>query len=104
MVFLFLYVCVNMGFGICGFVNIVDLLFVIKYVIVKLICDEDGYIYDYEIVGDFLCYGEDDDCVDLIVEWLFEVFYGCFVKYKFYKDVEVIVFFFIIILNVVYFK
>lgn len=93
-----------MGFGICGFVNIVDILLVIKYVIVKLICDENGYIYDYEIIGEYLRWGEDDFCLNELVEWLIEVYIICLCSYKFYKDVEVIVLFLIIIFNVVYFK
>lgn len=104
MVFLLFKVIVNMGFGICGFVNVVDSLSVIKYVKVKIICDEDGFVYDYEVEGDFFCYGENDDCVDDIVVMVFKMFKDKLDFYKLYKDSEVIVFVLIIIFNVVYLK
>ena len=44
-----------MGFGICGFANTVDTLSAIKYATVKPIRDEDGYIYDYETIGEYPC-------------------------------------------------
>ena len=48
----------NMGFGICGFANTVDTLSAIKYATVKPIRDEDGYIYDYETIGEYPRWGE----------------------------------------------
>ncbi len=50
----------NMGFGICGFANTVDTLSAIKYATVKPIRDENGYIYDYETIGEYPRWGEDD--------------------------------------------
>ncbi|MBW1571194.1 formate C-acetyltransferase, partial [Streptococcus sp. SPC0] len=92
------------GFGICGFANTVDSLSAIKYATVKPIRDEDGYIYDYETVGDFPRYGEDDDRVDSIAEWLLEAFHGRLAKHKLYKDAEATVSLLTITSNVAYSK
>ncbi|OCL38709.1 formate C-acetyltransferase [Streptococcus agalactiae] len=104
MAFLPSHVRANMGFGICGFANTVDSLSAIKYATVKPIRDEDGYIYDYETVGDFPRYGEDDDRVDSIAEWLLEAFHGRLAKHKLYKDAEATVSLLTITSNVAYSK
>lgn len=93
-----------MVIGIVGFFVVVDFLFVIKYVIVCLICDEDGIVVDYEIEGDYFKYGNNDDCVDEIVVEFLKIFMIKVRKYKIYCDVVYIIFVFIIIFNVVYGK
>ncbi len=55
-----------MAFGVAGMSVIADSLSAIKYASVKPIKDENGYIVDFETVGDFPKYGNDDDRVDLI--------------------------------------
>ena len=62
-----------MGFGICGFANTVDTLSAIKYATVKPIRDEDGYIYDYETIGEYPRWGEDDPRSNELAEWLIEL-------------------------------
>ncbi|PWL45043.1 MAG: formate acetyltransferase, partial [Clostridiales bacterium] len=52
-----------MAFGVAGLSVIADSLSAIKYAKVKAIRDEDGYIRDFETVGDFPKYGNDDDRV-----------------------------------------
>lgn len=104
MAFLPTRVKANMGFGICGFSNTVDSLSAIKYATVKPIRDEDGYIYDYETVGDFPRYGEDDDRVDSIAEWLLEAFHTRLARHKLYKDSEATVSLLTITSNVAYSK
>ncbi len=94
----------NMGFGICGFANTVDSLSAIKYAQVKPIRDEDGFIYDYEVSGDFPRYGEDDDRVDDIAKWLMEAFFTRLNKHKLYKDAEATVSILTITSNVAYSK
>ncbi|MBF0805620.1 MULTISPECIES: formate C-acetyltransferase [unclassified Streptococcus] len=94
----------NMGFGICGFANTVDSLSAIKYATVKPIRDEDGYIYDYETIGDYPRYGEDDDRVDSIAEWLLEAFHSRLASHKLYKNAEATVSLLTITSNVAYSK
>lgn len=94
----------NMGFGICGFANTVDSLSAIKYAKVKTIRDEDGFIYDYEVEGDFPRYGEDDDRVDSIAKWLMEAFYSRLARHTLYKNAEPTVSILTITSNVAYSK
>ena len=55
-----------MAFGVAGLSVIVDSLSAIKYANVRPIKNEDGYIVDFDTVGDFPKFGNDDDRVDLI--------------------------------------
>ncbi len=55
-----------MAFGVAGMSVITDSLSAIKYASVKPIVNEEGYIVDFETVGNFPKYGNDDDRVDLI--------------------------------------
>lgn len=55
-----------MAFGVAGLSVITDSLSAIKYAKVKPIRDENGIITDFETVGDFPKYGNDDDRADEI--------------------------------------
>ncbi len=57
-----------MAFGIAGLSVITDSLSAIKYASVKPIYDENGFIVDFETVGEFPKYGNDDDRVDSIAK------------------------------------
>ncbi len=57
-----------MAFGIAGLSVIADSLSAIKYADVKPMRDENGYITEFETVGDFPKFGNDDDRVDLIAK------------------------------------
>ena len=57
-----------MAFGVAGLSVITDSLSAIKYATVKPIRDENGMIVDFETVGDFPKYGNDDDRVDEIAQ------------------------------------
>ncbi len=57
-----------MAFGVAGFSVVADSLSAIKHANVKPIKNEKGYIVDFETVGDFPKYGNDDDRVDLIAK------------------------------------
>ena len=57
-----------MAFGVAGLSVIADSLSAIKYAKVKVIRDENGYIKDFETVGEFPKYGNDDDRVDEIAK------------------------------------
>ena len=57
-----------MAFGIAGLSVVADSLSAIKYASVKPIKDAEGYVVDFETVGDFPKFGNDDDRVDLIAK------------------------------------
>lgn len=57
-----------MAFGIAGLSVVADSLSAIKYAGVKPVKDENGFMVDFDIVGDFPKYGNDDDRVDLIAK------------------------------------
>ena len=57
-----------MAFGIAGLSVVADSLSAIKYAEVKPIFDDNGFIVDFDTVGDFPKYGNDDDRVDLIAK------------------------------------
>ena len=57
-----------MAFGIAGLSVVADSLSAIKYANVRPIKDERGFIVDFETVGEFPQYGNDDDRVDLIAK------------------------------------
>ena len=95
---------INMGFGICGFANLVDSLCAIKYSKVKTIRDENGYIYDYEVEGEFPRYGEDDQRSNEMAEWLLETYYNKLAKHKLYKNARATVSILTITSNVAYSK
>jgi formate C-acetyltransferase len=61
-----------MAFGVAGLSVAADSLSAIKYANVKPIRDENGYIVDFETIGDFPKYGNDDDRVDNIAKALLE--------------------------------
>ena len=60
--------------GIAGFSHAVDSLSAIKYAKVSVIRDEAGLAVDYKVEGDFPRYGNDDERVDAIGEWLLTEF------------------------------
>ena len=57
-----------MAFGIAGLSIVADSLSAIKYANVKPIKNDQGYIVDFETVGEFPKFGNDDDRVDLIAK------------------------------------
>ena len=57
-----------MAFGIAGLSVVADSLSAIKYARVAPIRDENGFIVDFNTVGDFPKYGNDDDRVDLMAK------------------------------------
>ena len=55
-----------MAFGIAGLSVVADSLSAIRYASVRPILNEDGFITDFETVGAFPKFGNDDDRVDLM--------------------------------------
>lgn len=104
MAFLPTLVRANMGFGICGFANVIDSLSAIKYGKVKTIRDEDGFVYDYETTGEFPRYGEDDDRADDIAVAIVKMFKEKLDSHELYKNAEATVSILTITSNVAYSK
>lgn len=57
-----------MAFGIAGLSVVADSLSAIKYANVHPIKNEEGFITEFETIGEFPKYGNDDDRVDLIAK------------------------------------
>ena len=57
-----------MAFGIAGLSVVADSLSAIKYATVTPVKDQNGFITEFETVGDFPKFGNDDDRVDLIAK------------------------------------
>ena len=74
--------------GIAGFSHVVDSLSAIKYAKVKTIRDENGIVVDYETIGDFPRYGNDDDRADDIAVWLLHTFMKKLKQHHTYRDAE----------------
>lgn len=76
----------TMACGIAGLSVAADSLSAIKYATVKPIRNEQGVAVDFEIEGDFPCYGNNDDRVDSIAVELVETFMSMLRKHKAYRD------------------
>lgn len=72
--------------GIAGLSVVADSLSAIKYATVKPIRDEDGIIVDFETIGDFPKYGNDDDRVDTIAHDLVSKFMNMIRRHHTYRD------------------
>ena len=57
-----------MAFGIAGLSVVADSLSAIKYANVKPVVDENGFITEFETLGEFPKFGNDDDRVDMIAK------------------------------------
>lgn len=76
----------TMACGIAGLSVAADSLSAIKFAKVKPVRNENGIAVDFEIEGDFPCYGNNDDRVDSIAVELVETFMGMIRKHKAYRD------------------
>ena len=92
------------AFGVAGLSVLADSLSAIKYAKVKVIRDENGLITDYETVGDFPKYGNDDDRADMIAKEQVELFFNELKKVPTYRDAEHTLSILTITSNVVYGK
>ena len=57
-----------MAFGVAGLSVVADSLSAIKFASVKPVTDANGFVVNFETMGDFPKYGNDDDRVDLIAK------------------------------------
>ncbi|MDT3427441.1 formate C-acetyltransferase [Paenibacillus forsythiae] len=76
----------TMACGIAGLSVAADSLSAIKYAKVKPIRNEQGIAVDFEIEGEFPCYGNNDDAVDSIAVELVESFMNMIRKHQTYRD------------------
>ena len=72
--------------GIAGLSVVADSLSAIKYATVKPSRDEEGIIVDFETIGDFPKYGNDDDRVDVIARDLVKNFMIMLRRHHTYRD------------------
>ncbi|MBY7142055.1 formate C-acetyltransferase [Virgibacillus sp. NKC19-3] len=76
----------TMACGIAGLSVAADSLSAIKYANVKAIRNEQGYVVDYEVEGDFPKYGNNDERADDIAVHLVKTFMDKIKHYKTYRD------------------
>ena len=77
-----------MAFGVAGLSVITDSLSAIRYATVRPVRNAAGYIVDFETVGDFPKFGNDDDRVDSIACRLTEDFLRALRKTPAYRGAE----------------
>ena len=94
----------TMACGIAGLSVVADSLSAIKYAKVKVIRDETGLAYDYEVEGDFPKYGNDDDRVDEIAVNIVKTFLRKLQKHQTYRNSKHTLSILTITSNVVYGK
>lgn len=93
-----------MAFGIAGLSVLADSLSAIKYAKVKCIRDDSGLITDYEVMGEYPTFGNDDDRVDSIAKQQIELFYEALKRNPAYRNAEHTLSILTITSNVVYGK
>ncbi|MBE5755185.1 MAG: formate C-acetyltransferase [Clostridiales bacterium] len=77
-----------MAFGIAGFSSAVDSLSAIKYAKVKPIRNEQGIAIDFETVGEFPKFGNDDDRVDSLAAELVQEFFDAINVHPLYRNAK----------------
>jgi len=91
-----------MAFGVAGLSVAADSLSAIKYAQVKPVRDENGIAKDFQIVGSFPKFGNDNDSVDQIAVEITETFLRELKKHKLYKEAKHTLSILTITSNVVY--
>ena len=79
---------INIAYGIAGLSIVADSLSAIKYAKVKPIRNEEGLTVDFKIEGDFPCYGNDDDRVDILAKNVVADFNNELKQLAVYKNAE----------------
>lgn len=78
----------TMAFGVAGLSVAADSLSAIRHARVKAIRDENGIAKDFSILGDFPCFGNDDDAVDLLATELSHEFSTKLKEHPTYRNAE----------------
>lgn len=78
----------TMAFGIAGLSVVTDALSAIKHAGVKVVRDQTGLVTDYELLGEYPAFGNNDDRVDPIATWLVESFMHKLRRHPTYRDAE----------------
>lgn len=78
----------TMAFGVAGLSVAADSLSAIRHARVKAIRDENGIAKDFSILGDFPCFGNDDDAVDLLATQLSHEFSTKLKEHPTYRNAE----------------
>ena len=94
----------TMACGIAGLSVVADSLSAIKYAKVKVIRDDSGLAVDYEVIGDFPKYGNDDDKVDQIAVEVVKTFMNKLRRHQTYRNATQTLSILTITSNVVYGK
>jgi formate C-acetyltransferase len=76
----------TMACGIAGLSVAADSLSAVKHAKVKVIRNAEGLAVDYEVIGDYPCYGNNDDRVDTFANELVELFMDKIRKQPTYRN------------------
>ncbi|WP_298534682.1 formate C-acetyltransferase [uncultured Algibacter sp.] len=79
---------INIAYGIAGLSIVADSLSAIKYAKVRPVRNEEGLTVDFKVEGEFPCYGNDDDRVDVLAANAVADFNNELKKLPVYKDAE----------------
>ena len=78
-----------MAFGIAGMSCMADSLSAIKFAKVRCIRDpETGLVTDFQVTGEFPCFGNDDEKVDSIACQQVKLFYEALKQYPLYREAQ----------------
>ena len=77
-----------MAFGAAGLSVVVDSLSAIKYAKVKPVRNDQGIVIDFEVDGEYPCFGNDDDRVDCIAKEVVTKFSEELKKHPLYKKAK----------------
>ncbi|MCA1744121.1 MAG: formate acetyltransferase, partial [Bacteroidales bacterium] len=93
---------VNLAYGAAGLSIVADSFSAIRHAKVKVVRDEAGISTDFVIDGEFPCYGNDDDRVDVFATEIPAYFNGLLKQLPTYKNAEPTLSILTITSNVVY--
>lgn len=93
---------INLAYGAAGLSIVADSLSAIKHAKVTMVRNEQGVSTEFLIKGDFPCYGNDDDRVDIFAKEIPAYFNGLLKELQTYKNAEPTLSILTITSNVVY--
>jgi formate C-acetyltransferase len=76
----------TMAFGVAGLSVVADSLSAIRHAKVKVVRDETGLVTDYQTVGVFPLFGNNDNRVDQLASWLVSTFMTKLRKHPTYRN------------------